>query len=783
MNKLTSIRIKQNDGTYSDDIPVQVLADNVVWTEGSTVSLTDILGQVKYTTKGSIQHQLDTFSLDEVENARVGADDTQYQNLKARLDGEYEDLQDAIAAVATNLQTETGARSNADTAIRTDLSSETTSRINGDNLLSTQITSEVAARQAAMNSEVTARNNAINSAIASEVTNRNSAIAAEASARQSAIAAEASARGTADTTLQNNINVQKARIDQIASLPSGSTSGDAELMDIRVGADGVTYTSAGAAVRANDSLLKNALQSIANNEDIQPNYVLELGGINGSGAEFGETDGTYMRFADYVLTSNAQTLLIDHRNTLDEIMFVVYYNASKEFQVRVNAVTGMSIDQSYDYFRLSYYNRYGNNEQLYRTWINWVNATTLKTTIDRLVELTSLEDQTEYVLENGGINESGAKITGSTYMRFADYIPTDEANIEFKKITGGIGACIFACYYNSAKEFQSRVTTTEGYQIDTSYAYVRLSFYEPSGANEILFRSWIFWTNNNVIAERFKVIEANNKFEKTGNNIIIKTNKAEYLLKRITNASINVDTWRLYSGNLYDPDGSLFNMWTNSDAEGVMKLVGEDNYIGGFHGDEILTSVHILVDGIELNMASDYAETDFKTLSVYVESDIYHCNTSAQSGVKAFKRNKQLIFEGNTVTVCNKFEAVSNVKVQQAALAYFQCYRDDSVGDTILNSYSVNDDFKIYNIADTTVYPDNSKYLTGAVYNTKYGVIEIEVIRIDPRYDQYYSSDVSIGTLILQNRLKIYFNTIDTPAGVDMVSGDSVFGSFRWSVN
>ena len=44
MNKLTSIRIKQTDDTYSDDIPVQVLADNVVWTQGSTVSLTTILG-------------------------------------------------------------------------------------------------------------------------------------------------------------------------------------------------------------------------------------------------------------------------------------------------------------------------------------------------------------------------------------------------------------------------------------------------------------------------------------------------------------------------------------------------------------------------------------------------------------------------------------------------------------------------------------------------------------------------------------------------------------------
>lgn len=99
--------------------------------------------------------------------------------------------------------------------------------------------------------------------VKSDVDDAINAVSAEASARESAIAAEASARGTADATLQNNINVQKARIDQIASLPSGSTSGDAELLDIRVGADAVTYSSAGNAVRTQFTNLKTNVSEIS----------------------------------------------------------------------------------------------------------------------------------------------------------------------------------------------------------------------------------------------------------------------------------------------------------------------------------------------------------------------------------------------------------------------------------------------------------------------------------------------------------------------------------------
>ena len=61
---------------------------------------------------------------------------------------------------------------------------------------------------------------------------------------------------------KNDIAVERERITNLASLPDGSTTGDAELLDIRVGADAVTYGSAGDAVRGQVESLHTRLDNL-----------------------------------------------------------------------------------------------------------------------------------------------------------------------------------------------------------------------------------------------------------------------------------------------------------------------------------------------------------------------------------------------------------------------------------------------------------------------------------------------------------------------------------------
>lgn len=77
-------------------------------------------------------------------------------------------------------------------------------------------------------------------------------------------AADAKATGDNIADINDNISFLSARVDNIATLPEGSTTGDAELIDMRLGADGNTYPNAGTAVRTQVSELKQDLDNLCN---------------------------------------------------------------------------------------------------------------------------------------------------------------------------------------------------------------------------------------------------------------------------------------------------------------------------------------------------------------------------------------------------------------------------------------------------------------------------------------------------------------------------------------
>ena len=101
------------------------------------------------------------------------------------------------------------------------------------------------------------------------------------------------------------VDVERKRIDTFTKLGEGSTTGDAELIDCRIGSDGVTYSNAGDSIRTQFNNTNVLISNITPDENLilKKNYNVLFKGMNKlfkRDFEASSTNNRYWDFAEYV---------------------------------------------------------------------------------------------------------------------------------------------------------------------------------------------------------------------------------------------------------------------------------------------------------------------------------------------------------------------------------------------------------------------------------------------------------------------------------------------------
>lgn len=160
---------------------------------------------------------------------------------------------------------------------------------------------------------------------------------------------------------QLEIAVERERINSFTALAEGSTTGDAELIDGRVGADGVTYNSIGSALRgqisktlsiSSEKLERNSILYSENLFNVDT--VIEGYALNSSG-ELQANSTNYT--SEFINVKSGATLYLYGNNSNGYIFGkIAFYDFTKTFISSLSNVSiNISIPENAYYVRLTYY--------------------------------------------------------------------------------------------------------------------------------------------------------------------------------------------------------------------------------------------------------------------------------------------------------------------------------------------------------------------------------------------------------------------------------------------
>ena len=247
----------------------------------------------------------------------------------------------------------------------------------------------------------------------------------------------------------------------------------------------------------------------------------------------------------------------------------------------------------------------------------------------------------------------------------------------------------------------------------------------------------------------------------------IKCGKVVYKLKQDIDTTANLNTFRITECTL---DNKAF--YVDTDIEAPIHELNKSDFIGGCHGDEIMETITMLVDGKKIDIGTPL-NINYSSIEIFVKSKLFHCNTNTQ----CFTRYKKITFQNDVLTISNVMNCVDT----------FIC--DRWTGGGLFSIYK-----EYLNYYETSLIPNNlievprnttqgsflinpthglkEGYLYGDGYKLTIRTTGNNVERQSKGFIQDFATDA-------KPRLKIYLDAINNTNGYTINRGDTISASYQ----
>ena len=422
----------------------------------------------------------------------------------------------------------------------------------------------------------------------------------------------------------------------------------------------------------------------------------------------------------------------------------------------------------------------------------------IDTSIDEISEIVNPTNWF-HDFELGAYYNTSGTIVESNDFGMTGYIPIKQNDTVMRWKDGVYQAITQINEFDSMKNFVRRVTPSGGYPFtitDSDISYISLTlaastmggeqivginvseapvyseYFEPHKTAKVetdttLSKSGIA-ADAKTVGDRLVALGNNESLITYDGTIftIAGNNHKLYITHQVDN-TIRQDTWRVNRGSIIN-NGAETDMWNGSDADGVLRMANEDDFVGGYHGDELTQSVTVYIDGETVNLSNPISAKNFRSFLMFVESDVYHCIDNADSAQIAFKRNKIISYQNGELKISNHWTAQKSVSMTIAYVGML------SVQRSLISGYTLNNNYKLTDKNTATPAVDYGRF--GSMILTTGDILDYKVENGSDRAPK--GSAISYSGSGVSDRIKFYFATLsktnDDP--ITLNANDVIYG-------